>query len=522
MNRIYKKIFNKARGCFVAVSEVITSASQNGGKAGSALAAGAVLMALQGPVQALVTIDGDVVGRDSRINFNSYGNSTVLNESLQINGNFTWNLGPAASSKNPYKSTYLGISVCSDKFGPYNNTLTVNGNFNITNASFASVAYLGDRSGDTYGNLNVAGDLFIENNSMLYLLGADEVKPRATAHANLSVGGTIYNKGSFISAGDSITKNGYSSLSVNQLVNTGLFSIDSYNLLSATFNDVTIDGGSFQQLGASHFVINNSLTLNAGVVYNVSNLVVGHDSGNFIISKTLKLNGGGITNTSSLTQGSGTINVTKGNYTFGTLTKSNGKLTNSATLAFNNFNQSNGTTTNTGNLTIGNSDLYGSLNSSGTLTLTGNVTTRGNLSSTGTLNNKGTWTENNAYYIAGTLNNSGTTTFQNGFTFTDNGRLNSTGTVQTSDSSNIFDSLGTTGAQDLHFVSLNSKTEQEVKTSLNDFFQKYLPGTLSKTLADHASFTGGKVVISGVNITKTQEADLKNAFKSKIYLPFPA
>lgn len=43
MNRIYKKIFNKARGCFVAVSEVITSASQNGGKTGSALIAGALL-----------------------------------------------------------------------------------------------------------------------------------------------------------------------------------------------------------------------------------------------------------------------------------------------------------------------------------------------------------------------------------------------------------------------------------------------------------------------------------------------
>lgn len=215
MNKIYKKIFNKARGCFVAVSEVITSASQNRGKAGSALIAGAVFMAIQAPVHALVTINGDVVGKDSRINFNSYGGSTVLDESLQINGNFTWNLGPASSSKNPYKSTYLGISVCSDRFGPYNNTLTVNGNFNITNASFTSVAYLGDRSGDTYGTLNVAGNLLIDNSSILYLLGADEVKPRATAHANLSVGGTVYNKGNFVSAGDSRKTVTHLSLSIS-------------------------------------------------------------------------------------------------------------------------------------------------------------------------------------------------------------------------------------------------------------------------------------------------------------------
>lgn len=33
MNKIFKKMWNKRRGCFVAVSEAMTSACQNAGKA---------------------------------------------------------------------------------------------------------------------------------------------------------------------------------------------------------------------------------------------------------------------------------------------------------------------------------------------------------------------------------------------------------------------------------------------------------------------------------------------------------
>ena len=33
MNKIFKKVWNRRRGCFVAVSEAMTAASQNAGKA---------------------------------------------------------------------------------------------------------------------------------------------------------------------------------------------------------------------------------------------------------------------------------------------------------------------------------------------------------------------------------------------------------------------------------------------------------------------------------------------------------
>ncbi|MFR8254607.1 MAG: hypothetical protein ACLVAP_13420 [Parasutterella sp.] len=37
-------------------------------------------------------------------------------------------------------------------------------------------------------------------------------------------------------------------------------------------------------------------------------------------------------------------------------------------------------------------------------------------------------------------------------------------------------------------------------------------------MADHASFTGGKVIVTGVNLTQTQAADLTKAFKDKFFL----
>uniref|UniRef100_UPI00272C581F hypothetical protein n=1 Tax=Turicimonas muris TaxID=1796652 RepID=UPI00272C581F len=244
-------------------------------------------------------------------------------------------------------------------------------------------------------------------------------------------------------------------------------------------------------------------------------LVVGGKSGQFSVGNSLTLEGGNLTNRNLLTQIAGSINITGGSYDFGTFNKSNGTLSNAGTLAITQFNQSGGSSSNTGTLSIGNSDLYGSLTSSGTLTLTGNVTSRGNLSSTGTLNNRGSWTETNAFTIAGNLNNTGAINFQNGFTFASNGKLNSSGTIQTNNASNVFDSLGSQGQTALTTVSINAQFPEETKTALTDLFRHYVPGSVAQNLIVHAKFTGGKVIVTGVNLTQTQAADLTKAFKSK-------
>lgn len=229
------------------------------------------------------------------------------------------------------------------------------------------------------------------------------------------------------------------------------------------------------------------------------------------------MNGGSLSGSGSIRQKGNEFRINGGSYSLNNLNKENGNFFNAGTLAITNFNQSNGSSTNNGNLTISHANLYGSLSNTGTLTLTGNVTSRGNLSSSGTLNNRGNWTETNRFTIAGNLNNTGFAKFQNGFQF-GNGRLTSSGTIQTNNALDVFDSLGTTGRQDLHYVALSSTAPQEVKTSLTDFFQKYLPGSVAKTLADHASFTGGKVIVTGVNLTQTQADDLAKAFKTKFFI----
>ncbi|WP_290432780.1 autotransporter outer membrane beta-barrel domain-containing protein [uncultured Parasutterella sp.] len=80
---------------------------------------------------------------------------------------------------------------------------------------------------------------------------------------------------------------------------------------------------------------------------------------------------------------------------------------------------------------------------------------------------------------------------------------------------NVFDSVGGSGPQELNYVSLGSTTPQAVRTSLTEFFKKYVVGTLADSLVQHATLSGGKVVIRGVNLTETQRDDLTKAFKEQ-------
>ncbi len=510
MNKIFKKVFNRSRGVFVAVSEAVSSASQQNKK--SVLVAAAVLSVIASPAVALTTIDGDVVGKDARFHFQ--GRGPALADSHTINGNLTWNLG----REGDFRRSFLCVSIGAGYFSSLSNTLIVNGNFNINNNSWVHIAHNGDEGGNIYSALNISKDLNISSDSELSLISNGGSGNDPTIHASLNVGGTVYNSGRLISYGGTQAGRTYGSFSINNLVNNGTFVFDSPNALNGTFNNITQAGGYFQQGGTNDFHINGTLTVSGGTVGNNDAIVVGADQGKFSVGQGLNLAGGAVGNLSVLTHVGGSVMVSAGSYGIGTLNKSNGTLTNKSTLTVSNFNQSNGTTTNSGNLTIGNANLGGTLNSTGTLNLTGNVVTRGNLTSTGNLNNRGNWTETNRYTIAANLNNSGSVNFQNGFEFS-NGRLTSSGTVQTNNVFDVFDSIGETGQQDLNYVGLGSSVPQEVKKSLTDFFLKYLPGKLAQNLISHASFTGGKVVVTGVELTQTQADDLKKAFKAKFFLP---
>ncbi|MEF2789001.1 MAG: autotransporter outer membrane beta-barrel domain-containing protein [Parasutterella excrementihominis] len=373
----------------------------------------------------------------------------------------------------------------------------------LDNQTIFILAGHGSGRGGSNGTLSVGGDLNV--NGSLFFAG-----DRGGETGSVQVNG-ILRVGQSGTLGDSIYGNASPKISLNANVLDTSGNVDfKTGTGSINFGKVIVRGGNYVESSAVPMTISQGLELLGGTFVNRNPIVVGQNVGNYLI-----LGGGHFSNAQTLgIKNNGKVSVTGGNYNFATLSKENGTLTNFGTLSVTNFNQSGGSTKNSGTLTIGNSNLGGTLENVARLTLTGNVTTRGNLTSTGTLTNNGNWTEANRYTITSNLHNTGSINFQNGFHI-QNGFMTSSGTIQTNDAFNIFDSLGTTGQQDLHYVALGSTVPQDVKTSLTDFFQKYLPGTLAKSLVGHASFTAGKVIVSGVTLTQTQHDDLVKVFKDK-------
>ena len=493
MNKIFKKVWNKRRGCFVAVSEAMLAASQSSKT--SVIVGSALLLSSMMTANA-ATINGNTSWNDIAFSFHDNGSSMIRSDYV-INGSLTV----------PYRGqtgwSFIAFDCSHGDTGRPVQSLTVRDNMTIDNQAILILAGHGSGSGGSNGTLSVGGDLNL--NSTLYF-GLD----RGGETGSLQVNGVL-RLGQSGTLADSLNGNTNPKISLNANVLDTSGTVDfKSGTGSVNFGKVIVRGGSYVDSSAVPMTISQGLELLGGTFVNRNPIVVGQNVGSY-----LTLGGGHFSNAQTLgIKNNGKVSVTGGNYNFATLSKENGTLTNFGTLSVTNFNQSGGSAKNSGTLTIGNSNLGGTLENVARLTLTGNVTTRGNLTSTGTLTNNGNWTEANRYTITGNLHNTGNINIQNGFQI-QNGFMTSSGTIQTNDAFNIFDSLGTTGRQDLHFVALGSTVPQDVKTSLTDFFLKYLPGTLAKSLVGHASFTGGKVIVSGVTLTQTQHDDLVKVFKDK-------
>ena len=493
MNKIFKKIWNRKRGCFVAVSEAMTAASQ---RYKTSVIVGSALLLSSMMTANAATINGNASWNDIAFSFHDNGSSMIRSDYV-INGSLTV----------PYRGqtgwSFIAFDCSHGDTGRPVQSLTVRDNMTIDNQAILILAGHGSGRGGSNGTLAVGGDLNL--NSALYF-GLD----RGGETGSLQVNGVL-RLGQSGTLADSLNGNTNPKISLNANVLDTSGTVDfKSGTGSVNFGKVIVRGGNYVESSAVPMTISQGLELLGGTFVNRNPIVVGQNVGSY-----LTLGGGHFSNAQTLgIKNNGKVSVTGGNYNFATLSKENGTLTNFGTLSVTNFNQSGGSTKNSGTLTIGNSNLGGTLENVARLTLTGNVTTRGNLTSTGTLTNNGNWTEANRYTITGNLHNTGSINFQNGFHI-QNGFMTSSGTIQTNDAFNIFDSLGTTGQQDLHYVALGSTVPQDVKTSLTDFFQKYLPGTLAKSLVGHASFTAGKVIVSGVTLTQTQHDDLIKAFKDK-------
>ena len=502
MNKIFKKIWNRSRGCFVAVSEATSTANQSIGKAALVTAVSALILSPTEAAYVIKHLEGNEPFSGTYGDYNTrwHGSGTVT-----MNGEYygAW------------------VELCGDNGHSDRDELRISapGVFHISD-TFQHGKYDGER--DIFHNdglLDLVGDA-----KYIYLHSRDD---SLTGSGTINGGHILFQKDQNITQGKITNFRSFqlvdSGVTVNSLSGSNLtldansrFDINGQSKITNINNSGTIRTSTLEMSGTysgnGALSVGNSATLRNAVINAL--VIIGGNNSRFSIASSLNLNGSQFNQ--GVRQNAGTVAVIGGTNSINQLDKTGGVLSNSGSLSVVNFNQTSGSASNSGNLTVGHADLYGSLNNTGTLTLTGNVTSRGNLSSSGTLNNRGNWTETNRFTIAGNLNNTGSVNFQNGFQF-GNGRLTSSGTIQTNNALDVFDSLGTTGRQDLNYVSLNSSVPQEVKTSLTDFFLKYVPGTVAKNLVDHASFTGGKVVITGVNLTQTQADDLAKAFKTKFF-----
>ena len=256
---------------------------------------------------------------------------------------------------------------------------------------------------------------------------------------------------------------------------------------------------------------NKTLTLigNGSKTYNMTatNSKISVDNASLNLGHTALSSNGGHLYAVDLTK-NGNLSIAKGTYTIDSV--SGGKsINNAGTLDISDLNQAVGVayTQTDGTITTKNGWFDKS-----TLNLNGGSLNRNALGAntvninganvvTGTLDSFTKLSMNKGSLVADKLNLT-----SDGITYKQNG-----GTLTTKQDS-LFENVNFSVQDGLNTISLNGDVPEDVKTSLSDFFQKYVPGNLKQQIMDHASFTGGKVVISGVNLTTTMRDDLTKAF----------
>lgn len=120
------------------------------------------------------------------------------------------------------------------------------------------------------------------------------------------------------------------------------------------------------------------------------------------------------------------------------------------------------------------------------------------------------------FALSGEVVNSGDLVITGTLEFSENSILISSGNLVTG-FENIFQD-SERAKQPLNVIDISAHKPVEIQIILTEFFSKYVPGEIAKDLSEHASFTGGKVTITGVNLTTTQVIDLTEAFKEAFLL----
>ena len=401
-----------------------------------------------------------------------------------------------------------------------NGTMNIANEFRLTYgpASF-NLAQPNRESGYRYasGTLNVGGNAYIENGAGFN--GASSIGGQnSSADGTLTVNGTVYLKnGGWMSAGSSSNfGNTYNvKYTINEMYvgNKSSFSSGSasngrFNF-TGQFNNVTVEnGGTFtaHNGGAGVFstiVVNNNLSFEQGsTLINKKGLVVGASRENYVaVGNAVTFDHATVTENMTLAQEKGTINVAGSGYVFA------------------NFNQTGGVFNNNGNVTFNGASLNnGQFINSGSVSFSGISSVNQIMQGNGAVNViGGTFTTD--HFAQGSVN------IQNGSahitSLTPTVKHSVTGGELHTGINEIFGSLGIMGDGEVNVISLNATLPEEIRTSITEFFKKYVPGFVKEDLDQYASFEGGKVVVNGDGLTTTQRDDLTTAFKETFFIRFP-
>ena len=394
-----------------------------------------------------------------------------------------------------------------------NGTMNILGEFVMTYGPAYYLLAEGNFRSYAKGTLNIGGDAHIENGALLAGTGPIQ---HPTLEAVLNVDGTVYlENGGRLSGGSSNGNTSTVSFDINQIMIGNKSNFVTGNGPSGTFtftgkfNNLTVEsGGTFTAHNGTNglkstVVINDELNLNSGsTLINHRGLVVGSSRENYVaVGNTVTFDHATVTENMTLAQEKGTINVAGSGYVFA------------------NFNQTGGVFNNNGNVTFNGASLNnGQFINSGSVSFSGNSSVKQIMQGNGTVNViGGTFTTD--HFAQGSVN------IQNGSahitSLTPTVKHSVTGGELHTGINEIFGSLGIMGDGEVNVIGLNATLPEEIRTSITEFFKKYVPGFVKENLDQYASFKGGKVVVNGSGLTTTQRDDLTKAFKETFFIRFP-
>mgnify|MGYP000021224864 CR=1 FL=1 len=570
MNKIFKTIWNRARRCYVAVNEAVCGAAQTSGSFLAVVTSVLVFGAQVPSAFAFPKWEGDhdmdyryIIG-DGTVFNNPWNTATEGEYALIFQGSVTVTKG-AAVEFNIYNLVNSTISSPKNIFNNYGKlyfsawanggNYYLRGNAVINNYADADLT-IGYSGQGRISGFHMSESAVIHNSGRAY----NQTTFRLNGGTFNNTGAFFNEYGEFVLNGGTFSGEGSYDNQAQATISDGYFRVGSLTLTSGEFNSedkplnvgieqgdvstgsLTLNGGELNVDGLvqnqGNIVVNNGtytvdLTHVQGDITNAGELTftsaVTSDKGTFLNTGTLNIDGN--SDIQLTISGNGVVNVLSGQLTASAIDGASGlnidagasivaidrlatsSITNASDLQIGTLEQvSSVTYTQTnGSLVVTDNWFESSI-----LNLSGGALTRSDLG-TNTVNANGAdiqvgkLTSNTELHLSNGSVSVGDFDLSSGQTFTQTG-----GTLTTS-GTEIFESLGEGAAEALHVIGINARVPEEVQEKLTELFQYYVPGWVDQNFAEHVSISGGKVVVTGVNLTTTQVADLSQAFKEQLF-----